>query len=701
MKNTLSRLLLALTALWLVQPAGPIVSVFYCMSTTPEQKVTFMIWAVFIWLLLLAMQSLILSLMYKPLGRVLTQIIGGSSCNDDQLITLAKNNSAFPLRISIMYCLFIFAAALCNFFVYRAYGIGNISSFSIWGACLAGAIACPFMVLGTINLIMGKSTEYIVGQISKRSLEYTATRINIYPKLVSCFIALSIGLAIWLGFAGFYTGVNQTIEEIKYGDAHFLKAIVNQLTTIDQTKNETSIIKSMEADYPDRLFFIVDPSGKLLAGSQGETLDIPRWEGLQKDLATGFGSGSPGSLYENVNERVISWAPLGKTEIIGTLSYLKYRLNRYDAFYIWSGFFIIVGFSVGLTLGLTNVLATSKSITRAADVLRDLAEGEGDLTTRLAITSEDEVGDFAHRFNTFTDKLYLIIKSIVEKSQEVRASSLHFSELSRHMNTGIIELRQNTVHVSGQASVTSQELSEVSSGCDLTANTVNQVSMAADEMAASVKEVAQKSEEARQIAQSAVTTSKNASEKIAKLGSSAKDIDKVTEVITEISEQINLLALNATIESARAGEAGKGFAVVANEIKALARQTAEATQEIKERINGIQNSTEETVHDMSDISQVINSVNEIVFSIAGAVEEQSVTTREIAKNIAQVSSGVSDVNKGVAKSSESSQVITSQMEGVNTRADDISQNSAKVDEGARNLLSISELLNEQLSKFKL
>lgn len=701
MNRILSRLLVCMSALWLVQPAGPIVSVFYCMSTTGEQKAVLLTWAALIWVVFLVAQLLFLGVLYQPVGKGLGLLKKGGTCSDPELLDLARKNGRLPVQAALFYFAIISLASFINFFVYLFSDIGMLSSFSIWGATIAGAIACPFMVLGSVSLITGENTEFISEELRKRNLNDTGYRIRIFPKLVGCFVGLSVGLAVWLGFSAFYTGINQTIEEIKAGDQRLIQAAIRHVTSIGTEVDDTRLSQELGRVLTDTPFFIADKTGRMIDNPSGESLDFKRWTGFSQTLLNGFASGQVGSLYENVNSRVLTWGPVDETRVVGIVSPLSERLSRYTAFFIWSGFFIGVGFLVGMTLGVTNVLATTKSIDRAKTALENLSKGEGDLKTRLAIISQDEVGDLAKNFNLFADKLYFIVKNSVEKALAVKSSSGHFSGLSETMNTGIIELRETTRKVTEQAGIMSSDLKTVSSGCDETATSVNHVAAASEEMAASVKEVAEKSEEARKVVESAVQTMKNASDKLSRLGTSAKDIDKVTEVITEISDQTNLLALNATIEAARAGEAGKGFSVVANEIKELARQTAAATREIKMRVEGIQSATEETIHDMGDISKVIDSVNDFVSSIAGAVEEQSVTTHEIAKNITQVSGGVSDVNTRVAKSSDASRDISGQMETVMAKAGEMAGSSSQVESGARDLLTISEALNDQLSRFRI
>ncbi|GAB6094472.1 hypothetical protein JCM14469_07240 [Desulfatiferula olefinivorans] len=701
MNRILSRLLVCVSALWMVQPAGPIVSIFYCMSTTPEQKSHFLVRAVLIWIAFLVFQMIFILFRYKPIGEGLSLLEQGKPCPDETMLDLARRNSRLPIQATVFYLSIILMASILNFFLYLSSDISLLHAVSIWGATIAGAIACPFMVLGAVSLITGENTELIAGELGKRGLTDGGFRIRIFPKLVACFISLSVGLAVWLGFSAYYTGINQTLLEMTSGNERLLTGLRQHITRLDIRPDDPRLEKELSPFFGDGLFFIADKTGRMIANPKGLTLDFKRWTGLHHTMVQGFSSGHMGSLYDNVNNRVISWMPLDDTRAVGLVSLMSDRLSRYTEFYLWSGFFIGVGFSVGLILGITNVLATSKSIGRAKRALDSLSEGEGDLKTRLAITSHDEVGELSRGFNLFADKLHSIVRKSVEKAVAVKHASDHFSGLSKSLNAGIIDLRQASQHATSQASAMNVELKTVSAGCEEAAESVNHMATAADEMALTVNEVAQKSMDARNMVDHAVKTTVDASARLSRLGSSARDIDKVTEVITDISDQTNLLALNATIEAARAGEAGKGFSVVANEIKELARQTSEATREIKMRVEGIQSATDETIHDMEAISTVVHSVNEIVTAIAEAVEEQSLTTREIAKNISQASGSVSDVNTRVGKSSDTSEGISDQMARMMAQMDDMAGSSSQIETGARDLLAISDDLNDQLSQFKL
>ncbi len=226
------------------------------------------------------------------------------------------------------------------------------------------------------------------------------------------------------------------------------------------------------------------------------------------------------------------------------------------------------------------------------------------------------------------------------------------------------------------------------------------VSSAMDNMSQTVSGIGESSDKARVVTSRAVEEVRQASSKADSLGKAAAEISKVTQVITDISDQTNLLALNATIEAARAGEAGKGFAVVANEIKDLARQTAEATKNIKSEIEGIQASTAETASDISRIGDVIGEVDDIVSTIAAAVDAQTSATAEISENVLQASAGIAEVNENVAQSSTFSVEIASDIAEVNRIAGIIAENSGQVSTNAGDLTRLAEDLKTMIGEFK-
>ncbi|MBM9514734.1 methyl-accepting chemotaxis protein [Desulfogranum marinum] len=331
---------------------------------------------------------------------------------------------------------------------------------------------------------------------------------------------------------------------------------------------------------------------------------------------------------------------------------------------------------------------------------QDIAEGEGDLTKRIDTDSKDEIGELARWFNTFIEKLQGIVKQIAENSSNVSSSSNVLTGISKNLLENSGDTSQRATNVAASSEEMSANLSSVAAAMEQSATNANMVAVAAEEMSSTINEIAENAERARGVSLDAVNQAKEASVFMHELGTAANEIGQMTQTITEISEQTNLLALNATIEAARAGDAGKGFAVVANEIKELAKQTAEATLEIKTLVEAVQNTTEKTGRGINSITDVIGGVNETVGSIATAVEEQTATTSEIAQNIAQTSQGIQEVNENVSQSSSVAAGITQDIAEVSLAAQNISTSSKEVEDSAHDLLESATQLNTIVGSFK-
>lgn len=350
---------------------------------------------------------------------------------------------------------------------------------------------------------------------------------------------------------------------------------------------------------------------------------------------------------------------------------------------------LIIGRSVSRPLGNTVVM------------LRDIAQGEGDLTRRLSVNGSDEVADLARWFNLFMDNLQIMLRSVSANAETLRQASELLSGLSGQMSEEAQNVSRTSTGALSASDHMSTTMNQVASAMEEASINVSMVAASTEEMTLTVKEIAGNSEKARLISEEAVDQATRASDQIVELGRSAEDIGRVAETITEISEQTNLLALNATIEAARAGEAGKGFAVVANEIKGLARQTADATLQIKEQISGIQNSTNGSVKYIRQIAEVINKANEIVTAIAAAVEEQATTTQGIAGNVGNAAQHIKEITEKVSLSSGVALNIAEGISTVNSAAGTLSSNSSKVSTRATELRSLAEQLSGMVGRFKL
>ncbi|MCU1485421.1 MAG: chemotaxis sensory transducer [Actinomycetia bacterium] len=300
---------------------------------------------------------------------------------------------------------------------------------------------------------------------------------------------------------------------------------------------------------------------------------------------------------------------------------------------------VLVLITAALLLGWFVAKAIVSGLRTTVEALDRVADG--DLRQRLDVSGKDEVGQAGAATNRMLDRTATALRAIGANAATLAGSSERLSEVSQSMGASAEE----TSAQSGAASAAAEQVS---------AN-VNTVAAAAEEMSSSIREIAGSATEAARVATTAVTVAESTNATVSKLGASSAEIGEVIKVITSIAEQTNLLALNATIEAARAGEAGKGFAVVANEVKELAKQTAEATENIAGKVTAIQTDAKAATDAIGEITTVISQINDIQTTIASAVEEQTATTNEIGRSVSEAARGASEIAGNVSGVAQAAQ----------------------------------------------
>ncbi len=313
----------------------------------------------------------------------------------------------------------------------------------------------------------------------------------------------------------------------------------------------------------------------------------------------------------------------------------------------------------------------NKHVERLLSAMESFANG--DLSQTLEVEKNDEIGRLIEGYNLSVSSLRELVTHLIEDGESLARSSGDLTRLSSEM----LSEAEESASTSGRMSDTTRLLNE----------NIQSVASATEEMGSSINEIAGNSSEAARKASMAVEVATGANDSIRALERSSQEIGEVVKVITSIAEQTNLLALNATIEAARAGSAGKGFAVVASEVKELARETANATGEIEQRIRTIQQDTASTITAISRINEIIGEVNSIQASIASAVEQQAATTSEIGQSLGSAASGSSE--------------ITGFAETVSRAADNTRTGAGRTEDEARQLSQLAAELLELVKKFKI
>jgi methyl-accepting chemotaxis protein len=339
------------------------------------------------------------------------------------------------------------------------------------------------------------------------------------------------------------------------------------------------------------------------------------------------------------------------------------------------------GIILGLLLAIGFAYSLSKPIRALAKSMLELADGNFAVVLP-GLRRNDEIGHVARAVERFKvlaeEKARTDAEAKLEQDQAVagqrRADMRRLADNFEAVVGDIVnavsatsgDLEASAGALTGTAERAKELTTEVSAASGEASTNVQSVAAATEQLTSSVNEISRQVQDSARMATEAVDQARATTDRVGELSRAAARIGDVVELINAIAGQTNLLALNATIEAARAGEAGRGFAVVASEVKALAEQTAKATDEIGQHISGIQTATKDSVSAIGRISGTIESLSEVASAIAAAVEEQGAATVEISRNVQhaangtqRVSSSIRDVERGANETGAASSKLLS------------------------------------------
>jgi methyl-accepting chemotaxis protein len=357
---------------------------------------------------------------------------------------------------------------------------------------------------------------------------------------------------------------------------------------------------------------------------------------------------------------------------------------------------LVVGAVAGLVcafgvLGWIALFQISRPLASMTGEMTKLANGDLNIQIDGAERS-DEVGGLARSLQVFKENAITARRLEAEQHEQqaqkerrqlaiegyISVFDTQVSEALDTLSAASTEMHATAGSMSATAVETGRQATAVTEASDQASTNVQTVAAATEELHASTNEISRQVTQSAEFASTAVVEAERTNATIQGLAETAQKIGDVVALIQNIASQTNLLALNATIEAARAGEAGRGFAVVASEVKALANQTAKATEDISTQIAAIQGETGLAVDAIKAIGGTIRKMNEIASAIAAAVEEQGAATRDISHNIQLVAQGTSSVATNIAGVNEAVEETGSAAAEVLTAADDLSRQADKL-----------------------
>lgn len=422
------------SGLFSIVNVGWILSSYYLMMNSPAQARFFALHGFIIWCLSLLPGMVILYSRQKQAYRYLRILQNNEKLGKKNLLELMKKNNSLPMFAAGLFMIMTTFFDILVFAEYRIMGIGMIGSSGLWATNIAANCICPIIVYGLIQFITIPVSGLLRKEIKKQGIIFNAGRISVRTVLMTVFLMVAITTVAWTAMLGFTESIYLLQDEIRDSTKAYMKYAVMNMKNLDSGSDEIKRHIDSFSISGKGFAILADNKGQILYNPSGKDIFSKKWDDINSTIKEMISANGFSSIYENNHERVLCFGAVNEnlriiagTDMIDRISGFK-RFFLLLAIVVGNGV-VFVGF-VGFSFFSSFLVPVKKAVAR----LRELADGEGDLSAELDVLSDDEVGDLSGYFNDFISKLNIMVAHVFENASVLKGSSDILSGFSKKMN---------------------------------------------------------------------------------------------------------------------------------------------------------------------------------------------------------------------------------------------------------------------------